>query len=139
MWYYQDKEFLITDIDDYIGFVYVITNLKTNKKYIGKKLFQFSKKLYRKKRNKKVKTMSNWQEYYGSNEELINDVKSIGSEFFRRDIIRLCKSKSECNYYELREQIVKDALLLPELYYNAYIGTRISRKQVGRLCQSSKI
>ena len=37
MWYYNNKEF--TDIGNYIGFVYLITNLKTDRKYVGKKKF----------------------------------------------------------------------------------------------------
>lgn len=135
MWYYGDKEFTEEQIEDNIGFVYLITNLEDNRLYIGKKLFTFSKKLYRKKKNKRVQAASDWMTYYGSNEELQDDVKRMGADKFRREILRLCKSKSECNYYELKEQVERDALLFPKLYYNAYIGTRISRKQLGRLCQ----
>lgn len=139
MWFYEGEEFTEEQIEDNIGFVYLITNLETSRQYIGKKLFTFSKKLYRKKKNKKIQKSSDWMAYYGSNEELKDDVKSLGCDKFRREILRLCKSKSECNYYELREQLVRDALLLPDLYYNAYIGTRISRKQMGRLCQTTKV
>lgn len=139
MWLYQSREFKDEQIEDNIGFVYLITNLINDRKYIGKKLFKFSKKLYRKTKNKKIQVESDWKTYYGSNDELNNDVKALGSDNFQREILRLCKSKSECNYFELREQLVNDALLSPELYYNAYIGTRISRKQMGKLCKTSKI
>ncbi len=41
-WFYQDKE--VTEIpEDSIGFVYLITNLTNDRKYIGKKLAQFKR------------------------------------------------------------------------------------------------
>jgi hypothetical protein len=55
----------------------------------------------------------------------------LGTENFSREIIRMCRSLSESNYYELREQMINDVLFKPEQYYNAYIGTRVSRKQLG--------
>lgn len=133
MWYYQDKEFTAEQIEDYIGFVYNITNLLDNRQYIGKKLFKFRKKLYRKKKNKILQVDSDWITYYGSNEELNNDVKTYGADKFRRDILRLCKSKSECNYYELKHQVEKDVLLYPNLYYNSFVGSKINRKQLSKL------
>jgi len=139
MWYYNDKEFLEEDIADYIGFVYNITNLTNNKQYIGKKLFNFSKILYRKSKNKRLKVRSDYMTYYGSNDELNADVKLLGEENFRRDILRLCKSKSECNYYEIKEQLKKDVVLFPDLYYNAFIGTKVNRRQLGALCQRTQV
>lgn len=38
MWYYENEEYNETP-EEYQGFVYVITELDTNKKYIGKKNF----------------------------------------------------------------------------------------------------
>ena len=43
MWAYNDIEFTSEMISDYVGFVYVITNLINKKKYVGKKIFQFHK------------------------------------------------------------------------------------------------
>ncbi len=139
MWYYNDKEFLEEDIKDYVGFVYNITNLTNGKRYIGKKLFNFSKILYRKAKNKRLTVRSDYMTYYGSNDELNADVKLLGEENFRRDILRLCKSKSECNYAELSYQVKLDVLLYPELFYNAYVGTKINRKQLGALCQKVQV
>ncbi len=139
MWYYNDKEFLEEDIKDYVGFVYNITNLTNNKQYIGKKLFNFSKILYRKAKNKRLTVRSDYMTYYGSNDELNADVKLLGAENFRRDILRLCKSKSECNYYEIKEQLNKDVVLFPDLYYNAFIGTKVNRRQLGALCQRTQV
>ena len=62
MWLHNDNE-VETLPDDCVGFVYIITNLKTNRKYVGKKLAKFSKTTYKtvvlkngKKKKKKGKS-----------------------------------------------------------------------------------
>ena len=41
-WYYNDK--IVEELPEgTVGFVYLITNLTNNRKYIGKKLAQFKK------------------------------------------------------------------------------------------------
>jgi len=128
-WTYNNEP--LTEIPEgAIGFVYLITNTATNRKYIGKKNLFFSKTKQVKGKKKKYKAESDWKTYYGSNEELKNHVNIFGEGKFRREIIRFCKSKSEMNYYELREQMVNDVLLKENEYYNSYVGTRINRKQM---------
>lgn len=128
--------------DDIVGFVYIITNHKTNKKYIGKKLAKFSrtsmktvtlKSGEKKKKKIKSKTASDWKTYYGSNEELKQDVIDLGSENFTREILHYCYSKGECSYIELREQVVNNVLLKPDEYYNSFVGGRIHRNHLKRL------
>ena len=136
-WYYQDQ--LVAEIsEDYIGFVYIITNLTTDKKYIGKKLAKFAKTTYKvvklkngtKKRKKiRVKIESDWQEYYGSNDELNKDVVTLGKENFRRDILYFCKTKSECSYIEAREQFSRRVLESND-YYNGHIQVRVHGKHI---------
>lgn len=133
MWLYNGFVLDETMLTDFVAFVYRITNLKDGRVYIGKKRLKFTshKKLKSRKRRIKVVKESDWREYWGSSEELQQDVSSLGEENFKREILRLCKSLSESNYYELREQMVNDVLLKPDLYYNAYCGGRISRRQLG--------
>jgi len=136
-WYYQDQ--LVTEISgDYIGFVYIITNLTTDKKYIGKKLAKFAKTTYKvvklkngTKKRKKIrgKIESDWQEYYGSNDELNKDVLTLGKENFRRDILYFCKTKSECSYIEAREQFSRRVLESND-YYNGHIQVRVHGKHI---------
>lgn len=132
-WFYDGKEVTDEDLEGYKAFVYVITNLLDGRKYIGKKRIHFVSHKRRKGsvRRQKVIRASDWPTYYGSSEELKSDVALLGTENFRREIIRLCRTLSEANYYELREQMVTDAILKTQEYYNAYIGTRVSRKQLG--------
>jgi len=136
-WYYENQ--LVTEIsEDYIGFVYIITNLTTDKKYIGKKLAKFAKTTYKvvklkngTKKRKKIrgKIESDWQEYYGSNDELNKDVITLGKENFRRDILYFCKSKSECSYIEAREQFSRRVLESND-YYNGHIQVRVHGKHI---------
>ena len=132
-WLYNGKEVTDETLEGYVAFVYIITNNLDGRKYIGKKRTRFMsrKRLKGHKRKTRNYRPSDWHEYWGSSEELQSDVSNLGVENFTREIIRLCRSLSESNYYEIREQMINDVLLKPNLYYNAYIGTRVSRKQLG--------
>jgi len=131
-WYYENQ--LVEELpEDCIGFVYLITNLTDNRKYIGKKLAKFSKTTYKtvklKNGNKKKKKIrgkkeSDWRSYYGSNTELKKDVELLGTENFRREILYYCKSKAECSYIEAREQFNRKVLESRD-YYNGQISVRV--------------
>jgi hypothetical protein len=133
-WIYDGN--IVTDVQPYIeegykAFVYVILR-DDGKSYIGKKLLQFTTHRRRaSKSRRKVIRESDWRDYWGSSSELQDDVARLGKDRFSRKIIRFCRTKSEASYYELREQAINDVLLKPDQYYNAYIGGRISRKQLG--------
>lgn len=131
MWLYEDKEF--TDVNDYIGFVYIITNLTNNKKYVGKKNFYFARTKQVKGKKKKYKIESDWKEYFGSNQELIDDVNKYGENNFRREILRLCTNKAEFSYYEAKYQFEYDVLLKPEEWYNSWISCRIRSSHLRHL------
>jgi Putative endonuclease segE, GIY-YIG domain len=126
MWFYEGKEVDENIGEGYVGFVYIIENTLTNKKYIGKKLFQFTrtKKIAGKK--KKVKSTSDWQIYYGSNGKLLEDVKELGEQHFKRTILKLCKSKGTANYHEAKYQMYFEVLESSE-FYNDQIRVRVHR------------
>ena len=128
-WIYKELEFTENMIDDNYGFVYVITNEITNKKYIGKKFFYSSKTKQVKGKKKKIKVPSDWQTYYGSNEDLKKDVIMHGKESFRREILHLCKSKGVCGYLEAKEQFINEALE-SEDYYNSWIMVRVRKSHI---------
>ena len=131
-WLYQ-SQLVETLPEDCVGFVYIITNLTNQRKYIGKKLAKFSKTTYRtvklkngtkKKKRIRSKIDSDWQTYYGSSPELLKDVELLGTENFSREILYYCKSKAECSYVEAREQFVR-RVLESDNYYNGIINCRI--------------
>jgi hypothetical protein len=119
--------------EDCVGFVYLITNNVSGKKYIGKKLAKFSKISYKvvklkngNKKRKKIKSKidSDWQLYYGSNDQLNQDILALGADNFTREILFYCKSKAECSYVEAREQF-NHRVLESDDYYNGQIVCRI--------------
>jgi hypothetical protein len=128
-WLYNGDEFTSEMIGDSYGFVYVITNSVDNKRYIGKKLFWSSKTKMVKKKKKRFKVESDWKEYFGSNKELQEDVVRHGSDNFTRDIVRLCRSKGECSYYEAKMQFDKDVLISDE-YYNSWIMVKVHKNHL---------
>jgi hypothetical protein len=116
-----------------VGFVYLITNLVTGRKYIGKKLAKFSKTTYKvvklkngNKKKKKIRSKidSDWLTYYGSNDELNKDIQTLGQENFKREILYYCNSKAQCSYIEAREQF-RHQVLESDAYYNGQISVRV--------------
>jgi hypothetical protein len=130
MWIYQNKEFIESDIDKNIGYVYLITNKLNNRQYIGKKLFWFSKTRTVKGKKKKEKALSDWQTYWSSSEQLKNDVVNLGEENFTREILYLCANKGTMSYLEAREQFSRRVLEFPDLWYNGIIQCKIHRTHV---------
>jgi hypothetical protein len=128
VWLYEQKP--IEQLpDDCVGFVYLITNNSTGRKYIGKKLAKFSKTTYRvvklkngNKKRKKIRSKieSDWQLYYGSNTELNQDIERLGADNFTREILFYCNSKATCSYIEAREQF-NHRVLESDDYYNGQI------------------
>ena len=132
VWLYEQQQISVLP-EDCVGFVYLITNNVTGRKYIGKKLAKFSRTTYKvvklkngNKKRKKIKSKidSDWQLYYGSNDQLNKDIAELGSDNFTREILFYCKSKAECSYIEAREQF-NHRVLESDDYYNGQISVRV--------------
>ena len=136
-WYYKDN--IVSEIpEDVIGFVYLITNTSSGRMYIGKKLFHFSKTTYKTvklkngtKKRKRIrgKVESDWQDYYGSSDNLKVDIDLLGKDKFKREILYYCKSKSECSYIEAKEQFSRKVLESDD-YYNGHVQVRVHKKHI---------
>lgn len=131
MWYYCN-ELYDEAPEEYQGFVYLITEIDTDKKYIGKKFFWKPKilpKTKTRKRRVRTRVESDWKDYYGSSAEVKLLVEEKGVDNYRRDILYLCKTKGECSYYEAKLQFEHDVLLRDD-YYNEFIGCKIHSKHL---------
>ena len=131
MWYYKNMLFEETP-ENYQGFVYEFTELRTGKKYIGKKNFWKPKTLPKNsKRKRRIRTRveSDWRSYFGSSGILNQLVEEQGDKSFKRVILKLCKTKGEMSYYEAKLQFENDVLLNDE-YYNEFIGCKIHAKHL---------
>ena len=121
------------DVEEYEGFVYIITNTVNNKRYIGKKRFWFkkAKKPLKGKKKRRISYVpSDWQDYYGSSPALLEDVEKYGKDAFTREIIHLCKTTGEMNYWEGKLQYQHRVLELPDEWYNEWIIVKISRSHL---------
>lgn len=138
-WFYEKKQFESSDIQDNIGFVYLIIQKETDKKYIGKKNF-FSKKTMKplkgKKRKRITKKESDWKDYYGSNKVLAELAEKDRGQF-DRIILRLCKTKGEMSYFETKFQFENDVLLRDD-YFNDFIGCKIHSSHLKHLLQKKQ-
>jgi hypothetical protein len=123
-WTYNDVDVLELP-DKCIGFVYKITNLENKKIYIGKKYSIQKRKDFKTK--KRISKESNWRDYLGSCKDLTSDIKSLGMDNFKKQIIRFCFCKNELNYYEAKMQFQDDIMLDGKLCYNKFIGCKIKR------------
>lgn len=111
------------------GFIYLITNLTNNKKYIGKKqcISKFKRKPLKGKKNKRIEFKeSDWKSYTSSSVDLNNDIVKIGKDNFKFEILKTCNSKWELAYEEAKEQINREVLLRND-YYNGILNLRIGR------------
>lgn len=131
-WLYNNQP-VETLPEDCVGFVYIITNITNNRRYIGKKLAKFSRTTQKtvklkngtkKKRKVRSKVDSDWRDYYGSSPELTKDVELLGKEQFKREILYYCQSKAECSYIEAREQFSRRVLESAD-WYNGHIQVRV--------------
>jgi hypothetical protein len=132
---WQYKGTLVEEIPEgVLGFVYLITNLQTNQKYIGKKLAQFKKTrppLKGKTRKRRTTVESDWRDYWGSSEHLQADVEQLGVDQFTREILYFCETKGEMSYLEAKEQFDRRVLETDE-YYNGIINVRVGGSKILR-------
>lgn len=132
-WIYKGRPF--TDPGDSWGFVYLITHLPTDRKYVGKKFFTKSKTRQVKGKKKRSRVESDWQTYFGSSTRVQEDLERDGESAFTREILHLCTSKAECSYFESLEIFSRHALISPQ-YYNDWVSCRIRKAHLKSLLLS---
>jgi hypothetical protein len=132
MWLYESKRLDELDLSDYIGFVYLITNKNNQKKYVGKKVLKYKRTKTVKGKRKKHLVDSDWKTYWGSNKQLHLDLAELGEDKFAREVLRLCKTRGELNYYEARFQFDFRVLESAD-WYNEWITLKASKSHLTRV------
>jgi|TARA_B100001758_G_scaffold241961_1_gene249531 hypothetical protein len=114
------------------GFIYVITHKPTNKKYIGKKVLYFSKKVkIGKKELAKMQGLvgrrpayklaikeSDWKNYYGSQKQLKQLLLESKASDFKREILKIVPNKKLLTYFETKYQFLYQVLEKPDEFFN---------------------
>ena len=139
-WYYKGTTFTSDDIGNFFGYVYRITNIQNGRQYIGRKYFYQKRKPKGGKR--RITSESDWKRYYGSSDELKQDVKEYGKDNFRREIISLHETLGKVNYEETKQLFLHNVLMEAlddgtPMYYNSNILGRYMRKDYGEFDKNS--
>ena len=119
--YGTEKSFVPNE--DKFGFVYIITNTKNGKAYVGCKQYYIGKS----------KKQSRWQTYTGSSKYLNEDIKKIGKKYFTFEVIAEYKNKRSLRYYEMYYQVKWNVLTSTvegsdnPAFYNSYVGGKFYR------------
>src|SRR4051794_36031204 len=104
-WTYQGQPLTEEQTEGYFGFTYRITQIATGKAYLGRKALTKAKTLKPLKgkvRKRRSRVKSDWEDYWGSSEALLAEIEHDGKDGYVREVLRLCKTKAECSYYEAK-------------------------------------
>ena len=140
MWLFKNK--VISSIDempqDTYGFIYLVTHIPTDRKYIGKKVLYFERNVKLGKRElnelkaqrkakgiggrvpskKKVIKESDWKTYYGSQQEIKELVKLEKESNFKREILKFVSNKKHLTYFECKYLFINEVLENNQEYIN---------------------
>jgi len=118
--------------EKYFGFIYKITNKETGKFYVGKKAYWHNKKKKltkkqlaelpptpgRKPTHEVIRVESDWKTYWGSNKQLLTDIKQYGEDKFECWIFKQCLTKKQLTYWEMHYQCKEEVLINSNKSYN---------------------
>jgi hypothetical protein len=129
-WIYKGSPIAVEDVpSDSIGFIYIITQKSTGKKYIGRKMTFRTVTRMIKGKKKKEKRVSDWPEYWSSSPDLIELIDRIGTADFTKEILVFCYSKSSLNYNEEMAQYIL-GVLEDDKWMNRNIRSKVMRSWV---------
>ena len=115
MWLYKSK--VVESVEEMpegtFGFVYEVIHQPTGRKYIGKKVLEFNRKLpplKGQKRKRSVVKESDWKTYYGSHKDIVTLIKEGKQQEFTREILQYVPSKKLLTYFECKYLFIKEVL-----------------------------
>lgn len=130
-WMFKGEAFESEDLKKgFFSFIYLITDLKNNKRYIGQKMFYTKKPVTKNKITKKVTVESDWKKYFSSSDIIKGMVAEQGTDELKREIIYICCSKGQANYLETKLQIELGCLENSDLWYNGIVNCKVHHTHV---------
>lgn len=131
MWKFKDiqiksKEDIPIEFEKSIGFIYIITQLSTGRRYIGRKLLTKASTKTTKGIKKKIRKDSDWIEYWSSSPKIKAWIDESGTDDFSKEILIFVSSKSELMYAE-EYYLYKTNALLSDMWLNDNIRAKIMR------------
>jgi hypothetical protein len=149
-WNYNNTEITTSDQipETAIGFIYLITRLSDGKIYVGRKMLNSNRKVRLTKKEKllpenKRKTFkrvikeTDWKDYWGSSKELLEDIKILGKESFKREILVFTESKTNTSFYEMYFQMKYD-VLFSNSYNNHIANTKFFKGKINEITKYIK-
>lgn len=137
-WQYQNKPLMENEIPaDAMGFIYMITQLSTGKKYIGRKLLTSAATKTVKGVKKRVRKESDWKEYWSSSPDLKALISQVGQQDFTREILVFAKSKGSIAYLE-EMALYQCGALESDNWFNNNIRSKIYRSWISKDLLSAK-
>ena len=131
-WQYQNKPLNENEIPvDAMGFIYMITQLSTGKKYIGKKLLTAASTKTVKGVKKKIRKPSDWKEYWSSSPDLKALISQVGQQDFVREILVFAKSKGSIAYLE-EMALYQCGALESDNWFNQNIRSKIYKSWISK-------
>ena len=112
-----------------IGFIYMITQKSTGKRYIGRKLLTKASRKTINGKTKKTRIESDWKTYWSSSPEMKNIIKECGIDDFERVILTFVSSKGSLAYSEELALYLVGALESDD-WVNSNIRSKIYRSWV---------
>jgi hypothetical protein len=126
-----------------LAFIYRIERISDGKFYVGRKMLSSNRKVRLTKKEKllpenkrkifkRVIKETDWKDYWGSSKELLEDIKLLGKESFKREILCFTTSKSDTSFYEMFYQMKFNVLF--ENSYNGHIAnTKFFKGKISQL------
>lgn len=128
-WKYKDS--IIESVDQIpnskaIGFIYIITQISTGKRYIGKKLLTKAATKQTKGVKKKIRKESDWKSYWSSSPKIHAWIEENGYDDFKREILVFVSSKGMLAYSE-ELALYSLGALESDLWLNDNIRSKVYR------------
>lgn len=131
-WTYQGNTFVSLDDapEKSVGFIYLITQVSTGKKYIGRKLLTKAATKKVNGKTKKLRVESDWKDYWSSSPKIKQWIEEAGgTDDFRKEILLFVSSKG-CLAYTEELALYMVGALESDNWLNDNIRSKIYRSWV---------